>query len=142
MKHRIRGRKFGRHTSARKALLKNLTVSVLKHEQIKTTLHKAKEVRPLVEKMITLGKAGNLHARRQAYAYIPEKSVVDKLFGVLAERYQDRSGGYSRVVRAGYRSGDAADLGIIELVDRDVSAKGTDSGKTLDNDDGEEAQAS
>lgn len=143
MRHGMRGRKFGRHSSARKALLRNLATAVLKHEQVKTTLPKAKEIRPMVEKLITLGKRGDLHARRQALAIVPEKAVVDKLFGELAERYEDRQGGYTRVLKAGFRTGDASPMGVIELIERNPEAKGTDAGPTadLDDEDGEEVAA-
>jgi large subunit ribosomal protein L17 len=122
------GRKLGRTSSARKALFFNLAAALLKHEQIKTTLPKAKDLRPIAEKLITLGKRGDLHARRQAIAYLRDEKVVTKLFSVLGERYQQRAGGYTRVLKAGFRYGDAAPMAIIELVDRDVSAKGLDSG--------------
>jgi large subunit ribosomal protein L17 len=105
-------------------MFSNMTASLLLHEQIKTTKPKAKDLRVFVDKMITLGKRGNLHARRQASAFLQDKAVVEKLFATLAERYQDRQGGYSRVLAAGYRYGDAAEMAIIELVDRDVEAKG------------------
>lgn len=132
MRHGMSGRKFNRHSSARKALLRNLTTAVLKHEQVTTTLPKAKEIRGMVDKMITLGKRGDLHARRQALAFVPEKKVVDKVFTDLAERYKDRPGGYTRVLRAGFRYGDASPMAVIELVDRDPSAKGTDAGPTAE----------
>ena len=128
MRHRNKGRRLSRSSSHRKALLANMAASLIKHEQITTTLPKAKELRPVVEKLITLGKRGGLHARRQALAYLPEKSAVDKLFSTLAERYGDRMGGYTRVIKAGYRYGDSAAMGVIELVDRDPDAKGQDSG--------------
>ena len=128
MRHRNKGRRLSRSSSHRKALLANMAASLIKHEQITTTLPKAKELRPVVEKLITLGKRGGLHARRQALAYLPEKSAVDKLFSTLAERYADRMGGYTRVIKAGYRYGDSAAMGVIELVDRDPDAKGQDSG--------------
>jgi large subunit ribosomal protein L17 len=105
-------------------MFSNMTVSLLLHEQIKTTKPKAKDLRVFVDKMITLGKRGDLHARRQALAFLQDKSVVEKLFAALAERYKDRQGGYSRVLAAGYRYGDAAQMAIIELVDRDSEAKG------------------
>jgi large subunit ribosomal protein L17 len=122
------GRKLNRTSTARKALFANLTVALLKHEQIKTTLPKAKDLRPVAEKLITLGKRGDLHARRQAISYLRDEKIVGKLFSVIAERYKDRQGGYTRVLKAGFRYGDAAPMAIIELVDRDVSAKGQDSG--------------
>ncbi|MGO8868803.1 MAG: 50S ribosomal protein L17 [Alphaproteobacteria bacterium] len=128
MRHRIGGRKLNRTSSHRKAMFANLAAALIKHEQITTTLPKAKDLRPVVEKLITLGKRGGLHARRQLLAAIKDRKLVEKLLGALAERYKDRAGGYSRVLRAGFRHGDAAALGIIELVDRDTAAKGQDSG--------------
>lgn len=128
MRHRIAGRKLGVTSSHRAAMFRNMAVAVLKHEQITTTLPKAKELRPVVEKLITLGKRGDLHARRQAFAMLRDDVIVKKLFSAIAERYKGRTGGYSRVMRAGMRYGDAADMAVIELVDRDVSAKGQDSG--------------
>jgi len=122
------GRKLNRTSTARKALFANLTVALLKHEQIKTTLPKAKDLRPVAEKLISLGKRGDLHARRQAIAYLRDEKIVGKLFSVIAERYKTRNGGYTRVLKAGFRHGDCAPMAIIELVDRDVSAKGLDSG--------------
>lgn len=109
-------------------MLRSMATSLLKHEQISTTLPKAKELRPYVERIITLGKRGDLHARRQAYAQIRDERVVDKLFTTIAERYRTRQGGYCRVLKAGIRYGDAAEMAIIELVDRDPAAKGLDSG--------------
>ena len=128
MRHRLSGRKLNRTSSHRKAMLANMASALLKHEQITTTLPKAKELRPFVEKLITLGKRGGLHARRQALAVLRESDITEKLFATLAPRYADRSGGYTRVVRAGFRHGDAAPMAIIELVDRDPDAKGKDSG--------------
>lgn len=128
MRHRKSGRKLNRTSSHRKAMFANMAASLIKHEQIQTTLPKAKDLRPIVEKLITLGKRGDLHARRQALAELHEKSAVDKLFSTLSERYAERSGGYTRVLKAGFRTGDAAPMGVIELVDRDVEAKGQDSG--------------
>jgi large subunit ribosomal protein L17 len=122
------GRKLNRTSTARKALFANLTVALLKHEQIKTTLPKAKDLRPVAEKMISLGKRGDLHARRQAIAYLRDEKIVGKLFSTIAERYKSRNGGYTRVLKAGFRYGDCAPMAIIELIDRDVSAKGQDSG--------------
>ncbi|MBI3444564.1 MAG: 50S ribosomal protein L17 [Magnetospirillum sp.] len=132
MRHGMSGRKLNRDKSARKALFVSLTNALLKHEQIKTTLPKAKDLRPIAEKMITLGKRGDLHARRQAYAFLRDDKVVAKLFAVLGERYKTRQGGYCRVLKAGFRYGDCAPMAVIELVDRDVSAKGLDSGPTAD----------
>tara|TARA_R110000787_G_scaffold1497_13_gene6539 strand:- start:22882 stop:23259 length:378 start_codon:yes stop_codon:yes gene_type:complete len=118
----------------------NMAASLIKHEQIQTTLPKAKELRPIVEKLITLGKRGDLHARRQALSQLNEKSAVDKVFSTLSERYAERNGGYTRVLKAGFRTGDAAPMGVIELVDRDVDAKGQDSGP-LQNEDEDELEA-
>ena len=128
MRHGMHGRKLGRTSSHRKALFMNMAHALLKHEQIKTTLPKAKELRPVVEKLITLGKKGGLANRRRAYAMLRDDVIVTKLFDVIASRYATRSGGYARVLKAGFRYGDAAPMAIIELVDRDVSAKGLDSG--------------
>lgn len=128
MRHGVSGRKLGVTSSHRVAMLRSMATSLIKHEQITTTLPKAKELRPYVERIITLGKRGDLHARRQAYAQIRDEKVVDKLFTTIAERYKARQGGYTRVLKAGMRYGDAADMAVIELVERDVSAKGQDSG--------------
>ncbi|CUW47576.1 50S ribosomal protein L17 [Novacetimonas hansenii] len=128
MRHGVAGRKLGVTSSHRQAMFRNMAVALIKHEQITTTLPKAKELRPVVEKLITLGKRGNLHARRQAFAQLRDDVIVTKLFSAVAERYKARSGGYTRVLRAGMRHGDAADMAVIELVDRDVTAKGKDSG--------------
>jgi large subunit ribosomal protein L17 len=128
MRHGVAGRKLHRTSSHRLAMFRNMATSLLKHEQITTTLPKAKELRPYVERIITLGKRGGLHARRQAYARVMDEKVVEKLFTTIAERYRTRPGGYTRVLRAGIRQGDAAEMAIIELVDRDPAAKGLDSG--------------
>jgi large subunit ribosomal protein L17 len=128
MRHGIAGRKLNVPSSHRLAMFRNMATSLLKHEQITTTLPKAKELRPYVERIITLGKRGGLHARRQAYAQVMDEKVVDKLFTTLADRYRGRAGGYCRVLRAGIRHGDAATMAVIELVDRDPAAKGLDSG--------------
>jgi large subunit ribosomal protein L17 len=128
MRHGVSGRKLGVTTSHRFAMFRNMAHALIKHEQITTTLPKAKELRPVCEKLITLGKRGGLHARRQAYAQLRDDVIVAKLFTTIAERYKDRQGGYCRVLKAGMRYGDAADMAVIELVDRDVSAKGKDSG--------------
>ncbi len=128
MRHGLKGRKLNRTSAHRKAMFGNMAASLLRHEQIKTTLPKAKELRPVVDKLITLGKRGTLHARRQALAKLPDKEVVDKLFSNLAERYAERQGGYTRVIKAGFRYGDSAPMAIIELVDRDPAAKGAGSG--------------
>lgn len=125
MRHRMSGRKFGRTSSHRKAMFANMTTSLLRHEQIITTLPKAKELRRFAERMITLGKRGALHNRRQAAAFVTEDDVVRKLFGPLAERYRSRQGGYTRVLKAGFRYGDNAPMAVIELVDRDPEAKGS-----------------
>ncbi len=116
MRHKIVGRKLGRNASHRKAMFRNMVTSLLEHERIVTTVPKAKEVRRVAEKMITLGKRGDLHARRQAMTYIRSKAVVAKLFDDLSEQYADRQGGYTRIIRTGTRSGDAAPMAIIELV--------------------------
>ena len=129
MRHKISGRKLNRTSSHRKAMFRNLSVALIKHEQIQTTLPKAKELRGFVDRLITLGKRGGLHARRQALSRLNNDAVItQKLFSVLAERYVDRKGGYTRVLKAGFRYGDSAPMAIIELVDRDVDAKGQDSG--------------
>ncbi len=128
MRHRRSGRKLNRTSSHRKAMFGNMANALLKHEQITTTLPKAKELRPFVEKLITLGKRGGLHARRQALAVLGDRVITEKLFATLGPRYADRGGGYTRVVRAGFRHGDSAPMDIIELVDRDPDAKGKDSG--------------
>jgi large subunit ribosomal protein L17 len=122
------GRKLNVTSTHRLAMFRNMATSLLKHEQITTTLPKAKELRPYVERIITLGKRGGLHARRQAYAQLMDPKVVDKLFTEIAERYKTRAGGYTRVLRAGVRYGDAATMAVIELVERNVAAKGLDSG--------------
>jgi large subunit ribosomal protein L17 len=128
MRHGNRGRKFNRTAAHRKAMFANLAAALIKHEQIVTTLPKAKDLRPVVEKLITLAKKGGLHARRQAISQIRDETQVSKLFGVLTERYKDRKGGYTRVLKAGFRFGDNAPLAVIEFVDRDPSEKGKDSG--------------
>ena len=124
MRHAKRGRKLNRTASHRKAMFANMVASLILHEQIVTTLPKAKELRPIVEKMITLGKRGDVHARRQAAAQLKQDIHVAKLFDVLGPRYKERSGGYARVLKAGFRYGDMAPMAIIELVDRDLDAKG------------------
>ena len=128
MKHRLKGKKLNRTSSHRKALFKNMAQAIIKHEQIITTLPKAKTMKPIVDKLITLGKKGDLHARRQAFAKLRDDGMVAKLFDTLATRYADRKGGYTRVLKAGYRYGDAAAMAVIELVDRDEDARGKDSG--------------
>jgi len=128
MRHRVGGSKLGRTTSHRLALFANMAAALVKHEQIKTTLPKAKALRPVVEKLITLGKKGGLANRRLAMSRMRDETQLGKLFTTLAERYKDREGGYCRVLKAGIRFGDAAPMAIIELGDRDVNAKGLDSG--------------
>src|ERR1700749_1087036 len=128
MRHGLSGRKLNRTSSHRRALFANMAAALLKHEQIKTTLPKAKDLRPVVERLITLGKHGGLANRRRAHAMLRDDAVVAKLFRPLAERYSGRSGGYTRVLKAGFRYGDAAPMALIELVERDLAAKGLDSG--------------
>ena len=128
MRHGVAGRKLGVTDTHRFAMFRNMAHALIKHEQITTTLPKAKELRPVAEKLITLGKRGGLHARRQAYAQLRDDVIVAKLFSTLADRYKERKGGYCRVLKAGIRYGDAASMAVIELVDRDPSAKGQDSG--------------
>jgi large subunit ribosomal protein L17 len=128
MRHAVAGRKLSRTSSHRKAMFNNLAAALIKHEQIKTTLPKAKDLRPIVEKLVTLGKKGGLAARRQILASLKDDKLADKLLTTLADRYKSRAGGYTRVLKAGFRYGDMASMAIIEFVDRDVSAKGQDSG--------------
>ena len=128
MRHGIAHRKLGRTTSHRTAMFANMAASLIKHEQIVTTLPKAKELRPFVEKLISLGKRGDLHARRQAIAELRDIDTVKKLFEVIGPRYKDRNGGYTRIMKAGFRYGDSAAMAVIEFVDRDEDAKGKDSG--------------
>ncbi|MFE1598133.1 50S ribosomal protein L17 [Methylobacterium sp. ID0610] len=130
MRHGFRGRRFNRTVEHRKAMFANMSAALIKHEQIVTTLPKAKDLRPVVEKLITLGKRGDLHARRQAIAQIRDEAMVKKLFEVLGPRYQGRPGGYCRIMKAGFRYGDNAPMAVIEFVDRDVNARGQDSGPT------------
>ena len=132
MRHKISRRKLNRTSSHRKALLANMAVALIKHEQIKTTLPKAKELAPFVEKLITLGKKGDLNARRKLYSIVPEKTWGAKVFDILAERYKERSGGYTRIMKAGFRYGDSAPMAVIELVDRDPEALGQDSGPVIE----------
>lgn len=142
MRHRKSGRKLNRDSAHRKAMFANMASALIKHEQIKTTLPKAKELRPIVEKLITLAKRGDLHARRIAYARLQDRGMVAKLFDVLGARYSDRSGGYLRIIKANFRYGDCAPMAYIEFVDRDVDAKGQDSGPNLSEDEDEdEAEA-
>ena len=124
MRHANSGRKLGRDSAHRKAMFANLASSLIEHEQIVTTLPKAKDLRPIVEKLITLGKRGDLHARRQAISQMRNEEAVRKLFATIGPRYKSRNGGYTRVLKAGFRYGDGAAVAVIELVDRDVSAKG------------------
>src|SRR5579859_729554 len=128
MRHRMRGRSFSRTSAHRKAMFDNLCHALLKHEQIRTTLPKAKDLRPVVERLVTLGKRGGLHARRQIISVLQDEVLAAKLIGPLAERYATRNGGYTRVLKAGFRYGDAAPMAVIEFVDRDPEAKGKDSG--------------
>ncbi len=128
MRHAVAGRKLNRTSSHRKAMFNNMAAALVKHEQIKTTLPKAKDLRPIVEKLITLGKKGGLAARRQILASLKDDKLAEKLLTTLADRYKSRAGGYTRVLKAGFRYGDMASMAIIEFVDRDVSAKGQDSG--------------
>ncbi|WP_242125675.1 50S ribosomal protein L17 [Sphingobium sp. Sx8-8] len=128
MRHKVGHRKLQRSAGHRNSLLRNLAASLIKHEQILTTTPKAKELRPYVEKLITLAKKGGLSNRRLAHARLQDDTQLTKLFDVLAERYKDRNGGYTRVIKAGFRASDAAPIAIIELVDRDTDAKGQDSG--------------
>ena len=132
MKHNIVHRKLNRTTSHRKALLMNLSNALIKHEQITTTLPKAKELRPFVEKIVTLGKKGDLQSRRKAIAILQDEKMTTKLFDILADRYKDRNGGYIRIVKLGNRYGDNAPTAVIEFVDRDEDAKGLDSGPIIE----------
>ena len=128
MRHGFRGRRFNRTAEHRKAMFANMCAALIKHEQIQTTLPKAKDLRPIVEKLITLGKRGDLHARRQALAELRDLKMVRKLFDVLGPRYKERPGGYCRIMKAGFRYGDNAPMAVIEFVDRDVNARGQDCG--------------
>jgi large subunit ribosomal protein L17 len=130
MRHGFRGRRFNRTAEHRKAMFANMSAALIKHEQIVTTLPKAKDLRPVVEKLVTLGKRGDLHARRNAMSELRDADMVRKLFDVLGPRYKTRPGGYTRVLKAGFRYGDNAPLAVIEFVDRDVDARGQDSGPT------------
>lgn len=141
MRHGRRGRKLNRTASHRKAMFANMSASLIKHEQIVTTLPKAKDLRPIVEKLVTLAKRGGLPARRQAASQVQDEAMVKKLFEVLGPRYQDRKGGYTRVLKAGFRYGDNAAMAVIEFVDRDPDAKGTDSGPTAEVSETAEAEA-
>ena len=137
MRHKMGQRKLGRTSAHRLALLRNMAAALIKHEQITTTTPKARELRPYLEKLITLGKKGGLSNRRLAHARLLDDAQLTKLFSVLAERYADRNGGYTRIIKAGYRASDAAPIAVIELVDRDVSAKGQDSGPVMTADEDE-----
>src|SRR5260221_8298294 len=141
MRHRLRGRSFSRTSAHRKAMFDNMCHALLKHEQISTTLPKAKDLRRVVERLITLGKRGGLHARRQLIAALQDAKIADKVMTILAERYKERPGGYTRILKAGFRYGDAAAMAVIELVDRDVDAKGQDSGPVQTDVEAEEAAA-
>ena len=138
MRHRKAGRRLNRTSSHRQAMFANMAAALIKHEQIITTLPKAKELRRVVDRLITLGKRGNLHARRLAASRLRDEAMVRKLFETLGPRYQERHGGYTRVLKAGFRHGDSAPMAVIELVDRDPDARGQDSGPTQD---GEEMTA-
>jgi len=140
MRHRLSGRKLNRTSEHRKAMFDNMAAALIKHEQITTTLPKAKDLRPIVDRLITLGKRGGLHARRQALATLQDGKLTEKLFSTLAERYGKRPGGYTRVLKAGFRYGDAAPMAVIELVDRDPAAKGQDSGPVRGEGEAAEAQ--
>ena len=131
MKHNINHRKLNRTSAHRKALLMNLSNALLKHEQISTTLPKAKELRPFVEKIISLGKKGDLHARKKANSLLRDEKNIKRIFDVFSKRYKDRNGGYTRIVKLGNRYGDNAPTAVIELVDRDIEAKGKDSGPVI-----------
>ena len=128
MRHRIGGRKLNRTSQHRQMLFRNMAQALIKHEQIVTTLPKAKELRPVVERLITLGKRGDLHARRLAHARLRDDAMTKKLFEILGPRYEERAGGYCRIMKAGFRYGDSAPMAVIELVDRDEDARGQDSG--------------
>ena len=132
MRHRNAGRKLNRSSQHRQMLFRNMAQALSKHEQIVTTLPKAKELRPVVERLITLGKRGDLHARRLAHARLRDDAMTKKLFEVLSPRYEERAGGYCRIMKAGFRYGDSAPMAVIELVDRDEDARGQDSGPTQD----------
>jgi large subunit ribosomal protein L17 len=132
MRHGKAHRKLNRTTEHRRAMFANMAAALIKHEQIITTLPKAKDLRPIIEKLVTLGKRGGLHARRQAIAQVRDVAMVKKLFEILAPRYSERPGGYTRVLKAGYRYGDSAPRAVIEFVERDVNAKGADSGSAAE----------
>src|ERR1700684_3557592 len=140
MRHRNQGRKLGKTSSHRTAMFANMAAALIKHEQIKTTLPKAKELRPFVEKLVTLSRRNNLHARRLALSQVRDETQVKKLFDVIGPRYSARPGGYTRVLKAGFRYGDHAEMAVIEFIDRDEDAKGLDSGPVMggEDSDGEE----
>lgn len=140
MRHALKGRKLNRTSEHRKAMFANMAAALIKHEQIFTTLPKAKDLRPIAEKLVTLGKRGGLHARRQAQSVLQDAQLTDKLFSSLAGRYKTRNGGYTRVLKAGFRHGDNAPMAMIELVDRDAEARGKDSGPTSAQEEGEARQ--
>ena len=139
MRHGISGRKLSRKSQHRKALFRNMSAALIKHEQITTTVAKAKELRPYVEKLITLAKRGGLSNRRLANSRLMDETQLKKLFDVLADRYSDREGGYTRIIKAGYRASDAVPMAVIELVDRDEDAKGQDSGPVMTENEYEDA---
>jgi len=141
MRHRMKGRRMQRTSSHRQALMKNMMAALIKHEQIKTTLPKAKELRPHIEKLVTLAKKGGLSNRRLAMSRLMDETQLKKLFDTLAERYSDRNGGYTRIIKAGQRASDAAPMAIIEFVERDEDAKGQDSGPVQSFDEAEMADA-
>jgi large subunit ribosomal protein L17 len=141
MRHRLRGRSFSRKSAHRKAMFESLAAALIKHEQITTTLPKAKDLRPIVERLITIGKHGGLAGRRRAIAALQDTALVEKLMTTLAQRYAARAGGYTRIVKSGYRYGDDAAMAVIELIDRDPSAKGKDSGPTGPKEEAEEEAA-
>lgn len=141
MRHGFKGRRFNRTAEHRTAMFANMSAALIKHEQIVTTLPKAKDLRPVIEKLITLAKRGGLHARRQAMSQVRDETQVKKLFDVLAARMKDRKGGYARIMKAGFRYGDNAPLAVIEFVDRDPAEKGKDSGPSMKKEEAEEAVA-
>jgi large subunit ribosomal protein L17 len=141
MRHRMNGRQFSRKSAHRRAMFDNLCHALLKHEQITTTLPKAKDLRPVAERLITIAKKGGLHARRQLIATLQDEALANKVLTTLAERYSGRAGGYTRIIKAGFRYGDNAAMAVIELVDRDPDAKGIDSGPLPEETEGEEPAA-
>ncbi len=141
MRHGFRGRRFNRSVPHRLSMFANMAAALIKHEQIVTTLPKAKDLRPVVEKLISLAKRGGLHARRQAMSQVRDETQVKKLFDILGQRYKDRQGGYIRIMKAGFRHGDSAPMAVIEFVDRDVSEKGKDSGPVIIAETNEAAEA-